>query len=74
MCGSEVVIEVYSAVFGTYRLYSKIVSKLALVLLLNTYKRFQSVSSPYSTTLGTRLCVPSTSEIKIPRTQKEEPH
>lgn len=43
-------------------------------MLPNTYKRFQSVLKPYSATSGTRLCVPSTSEVQIPRTQKEEPH
>ena len=41
MNGSGVVIEVYSADIGTHSLYSKIVSKLALVLLLNTYERFR---------------------------------
>ena len=41
MNGSGVVIEVYSADIGTHSLYSKIVSKLALVLLLNTNERFQ---------------------------------
>ena len=35
MNGSGVVIEVYSADIGTHSLYSKIVSKLALVLLQN---------------------------------------
>ena len=33
----------------------KIVSKLALVLLLNTYKRFQIVIEEYSTVFGTCL-------------------
>ncbi len=41
MNGSGVVIEVYSADIGTHSLYSKIVSKLALVLLQNTNERFQ---------------------------------
>ena len=41
MNGSGVVIEVYSADIGTHSLYSKIVSKLSLVLLFNTNERFQ---------------------------------
>ena len=63
----QTVINVYSAVFGPYHPYSKIVS---YQMLPNTYTRFQSVSSPYSTTFGTRLCVHSTSEIKIPYTKR----
>ena len=43
MNDSGVVIEVYCADIGTHSLYSKIVSKLALVLLLNTNERFQVV-------------------------------
>ena len=70
MNGSGVVIEVYSADIGTHSLYSKIVSKLALVLLLNptpleyrsreinsrdTNERFRVVVEEYSTVFGTCL-------------------
>ena len=51
----QTVINVYSAVFGPYHPYSKIIS---YQMLPNTYTRFQSVLKPYSTTSGTRLCVP----------------
>ncbi len=60
MNGSRVVTEMFSAAFGTHHPYSKIIS---YQMLPNTYTRFQSVLKPYSTTSGTRLCVPSTSEI-----------
>ena len=53
MNGSGVVIEVYSADIGTHSLYSKIVSKLALVLLLNTNERFRVVIEVCSAAFGT---------------------
>lgn len=71
MNGSRIETEMFYAVFGTHHPYSKIVS---YQMLPNTYLRFQTVPSSSSTTFGTRLCFPSTSEIQIPRIQKEAPN
>ena len=57
MNGSGVVIEVYSADIGTHSLYSKIVSKLALVLLLNTNEQFRVVVEVCYAAFGTCLFV-----------------
>ena len=53
MNGSRVVTEMFYAAFGTHHPYSKIIS---YQMLPNTYIRFHLVSSPSSTTLGTKLC------------------